>query len=58
MTVKFSYPIIPLGINPSIETGSTRGPCVDPIPILGLIPDGIIGYENITVVSDPHSNLE
>ena len=25
-------------------------PCVGPIPILGLIPDGIIGYKNFTVV--------
>ena len=33
-------------------------PCVDPIPILGLIPDGIIGYENFTVVLGPHSNFE
>ena len=46
MTVKFSYPIIPLGINPSIGIGSTRGPCVDPIPILraennGRSPDNV-----------------
>ena len=25
-------------------------PCVGPIPILGLIPDGIIGYKNFAVV--------
>ena len=29
-----------------------------PIPILGLIPDGIIGYKNFTVVFIPHSNLQ
>ena len=56
--MKFSYPIIPLGINPSIGIGSTQGPHVDPIPILGLIPNGIIGYENFTVMLGPHSNLE
>ena len=37
--------------NPTQNPTLVRGflcPCVGPIPTLGLIPDGIIGYENFT----------
>ena len=33
-------------------------PCVGPIPILGLIPDGIIGVSKLHSSVRPHSNLE
>ena len=33
-------------------------PCVGPIPILGLISDGVIGYIKLHSSVRPHSNLE
>ena len=38
-----------VGSNPTLVRAFLC-PCVGPIPILGLIPDGIIGYKSFTVV--------